>query len=464
MLRRLIRPWTLWRVRKGDTEVSLIWRNRLPLFILPSLLIVELIFHARVWRTLLFAFASVTAVSAWWAWYMARFVRVQRETNVSWVQVGDLLEEHFTLVNDSPLPVMWTQVSDHGNVPGYNVSTVRAVGARNTYRWSVKGECHLRGEYRLGPWEATTGDPFGLFAVVQRSLKPKTVLVYPPIARRLPFGLPRGMATGRALTSHRSWDPTVSVGSVRAYMPGDPRQHIHWRTTARHDQLYTKEFDQEAGGDIWLVLDLDRDVQVGQGERSTEEMGVIVTGSIAALLLNAGRAVGLVAYGPQRHTVTPARGRGHLWELLHVLAQVRATETRPLARVLEEVARTLPTGATALVVTPSPDPAWVSEMARMAGRGIGAAAVLLDAPSFGDDWSAAKFSPQADALRGLLADARMEAEIIHADTPLSLRPPTGQARRWEFKVLGTGRVIPVSTPFGHGRSVRTQGKPWGRQE
>ena len=87
-------------------------------------------------------------------------------------------------------------------------------------------------------------------------------------------------------------------------------------------------------------------------------------------------------------------------------------------------------------------------MARLQGRGIGAAAVLLDAASFGDDWDTDKFSPQAEALRGLLADARMEAQIIHADTPLSLRPPTGQVRRWEFKVLGTGRVIPVSTPWG----------------
>ncbi|MEE8390200.1 MAG: DUF58 domain-containing protein [Anaerolineae bacterium] len=428
--------------------MSLIWRNRLPLFILPLLLIVELIFHARVWKTLLFAFASVTAISIWWAWHMARFVRVQRETNVSWVQVGDLLEEHFTLVNNSPLPVLWTEVSDHGNVPGYNANTVRAVGARNTYRWSIKGECRLRGEYQLGPWEATTGDPFGIFSVVQRSLEPKTVLVYPPIAERLPFGLPRGLATGQALTSHRSWDPTVNVGSVRAYVPGDPRQHIHWRTTARRDEIYTKEFDQETGGDIWLVLDLDRDVQVGQEERSTEEMGIIVTASIAALLLNSGRAVGLIAYGPQRYTVMPAQGQGHLWELLHVLAQVRAVEARPLARVLKEVALALSIGATALVVTPSSDPAWVSEMVRMEGRGIGAAAVLLDAPSFRADWSTDKFSPQVEALRGLLADARMEAEIIHADTPLSLRPPTGQARRWEFKVLGTGRVIPVSTPWG----------------
>ena len=448
MLRRLARPWVLWRFRDGDAEMSLVWRNRLPLLILPLLLTLELIFHGRVWKTLLFAFTSITVIAVWWVWHMMRSVRVRREMKVSWVQVGDLLEENFTLTNGSLLPVMWIEVNDHSNVPGYKVSTVRAVGARNTYRWSAKGECHLRGEYQLGPWEAVVGDPFGLFAVVQRSVDAKTVLVYPPIARRLPFGLPRGMAYGRALTSHRSWDPTVSVGSVRPYIPGDPRQHIHWRTTARHDQLHTKEFDQETGGDIWLVLDLDQGVQVGQGERSTEEMGVIVTASIAALLLNAGRAVGLIAYGPQRHAVMPAWGRGHLWELLHVLAHVRAVETRPLSRVLEEEARVLPPGSTALVVTPSSDSSWVSELVRLQGRGIGAAAMLLDAVSFRDDWSGDKFSPQVETLRGFLADARLEAEIIQADTPLSLQPPTGQARRWEFKVLGTGRVIPISTPWG----------------
>jgi hypothetical protein len=105
-------------------------------------------------------------------------------------------------------------------------------------------------------------------------------------------------------------------------------------------------------------------------------------------------------------------------------------------------------GATALVITPSSDSAWVSELVRLQRRGIGAATVLLDAASFRDDWNLDQFSPQVEALRGLLADARLETEIIQADTPLSLQPPTGQVRRWEFKVLGTGRVIPVSTPWG----------------
>ena len=249
---------------------------------------------------------------------------------------------------------------------------------------------------------------------------------------------------------------TVCVGGVRAYVPGDPRHHVHWPTTARRDRLHVVEFDQETGGDVWLVLDLDQAVQTGRGERSTEEMGVIVASSVAAALRDAGRAVGLIAYGPERHTVLPARGRGHLWGLLRVLAGVRAVDSCPLPRVLDQVSRALPGGATALVITPSLDQAWIPELVRIQSRGIGAAALLLDAPSFSLPTPTPSLShtptpppsPQVRSLRALLADARIEAEIIHADTPLSLRPVTGQVRRWEFKVLATGRAVAVTTPWG----------------
>jgi len=112
------------------------------------------------------------------------------------------------------------------------------------------------------------------------------------------------------------------------------------------------------------------------------------------------------------------------------------------------VSRALPVGATALVITPSSDPVWLSGLARLRGRGIGVAAVLLDAASFEQAVGEGRLSPRVERLRELLADARVEAEVIDADTPLSLRPPTGQVRRWEFKVLGTGRAVAVSTPWG----------------
>jgi uncharacterized protein (DUF58 family) len=209
------------------------------------------------------------------------------------------------------------------------------------------------------------------------------------------------------------------------------------------------------------VLDLDSDVQAGHGERSTAEMGIILAASIAALLLDARRAVGIMACGRSRRTVLPARGRAHLWTLLHVLAQVQITESRPLARVLEEAARVLPAGATALVISPSADPAWIPGVARLHDRGVDVAAVLLDAASFAAesidltvplDEDGRALMPrsllsQADVMAALLTGARAEAKIVRSDTPLILRPPTGQVRRWEFKVLGTGRAVAVTKPW-----------------
>ena len=127
---------------------------------------------------------------------------------------------------------------------------------------------------------------------------------------------------------------------------------------------------------------------------------------------------------------------------------MRASDPRPFACVLGEVSRALPVGATALVITPSSDPAWISGVARLRGRGIGVAAVLLDAASFEVERDEPRAFSQVEQLRELLADVRVAAEVIDADTPLALRPPTGQVRRWEFKVLGTGRAVAVSTPWG----------------
>ncbi len=447
-----MRPWTLWRWHEGETEVTLEWHNRTPLLALALLALLQALFTARAWMTLLLGLLTLTAAAAVWAWQLARGLRVGRSLRFALVQVGDLLEERFVLTNDALLPAVWVQITDHGNLPGYQASTVRTVGARSEYRWVSRGECSLRGEYRLGPWEAVTRDPFGIFSVVVRNAKVETVLVYPSVARRLPFALPQGRSSGWAHTSQRSWEPTMNVGGVRPYLPGDPHHRIHWPTTARREQFFTKEFDAEAGGDVWLILDLDREAHVGSGERSTEELGVVVAASAAALLLDTRRAVGLIALSGSDGSsgalpmVMPGRGRGHLWKILHALAKAHPAAAVPLSRVLEAAARAIPAGATALVITPSLDPEWLAGLGRLNGRGIGTAAIVIDADSFRAPSGGA--ASRALALRGLLANARVEAEILRPDTPLLLRPPTGQVRRWEFKVLGTGRALAVSTPWG----------------
>ena len=459
VMSRLGRAWVVRRVEDAGGVTTIELRRKLPLLLLAVFTALQVFFPSRVWVTLLLAFACLLAISTMWAWQMARGIRMRRRLRYPLVQVGDLLEEQFWLENESILPALWVEIVDHSSMPDYDASTVRTVGGQTTYRWISSDLCSRRGEFLLGPWEAITRDPFGVFGVVRTHADSQSILVYPPIADRLPFSLPRGSTAGLAHVSNRSWEPTVTIGGVRAYAPGDPRHHIHWPTTARRAQLFAKEFDQETGGDVWLVLDLDANVQAGSGSRSTLEMGIVVAGSAAAAMLHARRAVGLAASGPEGGIVVPGRGSAHLWTLLRALAKAHSQGALPLAQVLSELCRVLTPGSTALVVTPSLDSAWVSELVRLRARGIGASVVLLDALSFdapssglpaeaGTDLPVTPWRPSgaADVIRGLLADVQVSVEIVDADAPLKLRPATGQVRRWEFKVLATGRALAISTP------------------
>ncbi|MHB9033255.1 MAG: DUF58 domain-containing protein, partial [Anaerolineae bacterium] len=105
--------------------------------------------------------------------------------------------------------------------------------------------------------------PFGLFEIALKHDYQETFVVYPPIAALPRIIEPRGMERGDARTHIRTLDLTTNFASVRQYVPGDALNRIAWRTTARRsteiEDIYVKEFDLEPSGDIWFLLDMDRD-------------------------------------------------------------------------------------------------------------------------------------------------------------------------------------------------------------
>jgi uncharacterized protein (DUF58 family) len=223
-------------------------------------------------------------------------------------------------------------------------------------------------------------------------------------------------------------------------MPGDPLKRIHWPSTARHNTLISKVFDAEISGDLWIVLDLDTEVQAGEEAESTEEYGVILAASLAERMLRQNRAVGLVAYGAQAAYVAPARGEGQLWRVLRALARLQAGESFPLATVLTEMRAVLGQRTTVAVITPSSDPAWVEALSPLLRRGVAPTAILLDPASFGGEGD-------MSIVRGMLAGLGIPAHLIVQGYPFRPLPRTQQAGgAWEFKITATGRAIATQRP------------------
>lgn len=408
-----------------------------------ALLAMQAVSPDPAWSWLLVGLAALVAIDYAWARAMRDRVSAQRRAAGAWVVAGDPLRETFTLTNVSWLPVLWAHVQDRSAVPGYRIDRVETVGANGERIWHTEGTCQRRGVFRLGPWDVELTTPLGFFRVVQHYPIVTTLMVYPRASFLPNLDLPRGRAPGRSSSTARATEETLLVGEVRPYVPGDPLRRVAWRATARYNQLMVREFDREPSGDLWLILDLDAQVQAGQQAEATQEYAVILAASLAGRFLRQGerRAVGLLAGGRNPTVLPPARGSVQLWRILRALAEAESAPGQPLAALLARAGPSLGSGRTLVLITPAQDPAWVAPLLPLMARGNAPTVVLLDATTFDP--------PAGDpaallGLRGLLAQQRIPSTTLAKGFPFR---PVERIRRQktELRTLtGSGRVIRVA--------------------
>lgn len=429
-----LRQW--WALPPG---VAIHLRLRLPFLWLVALAIAALLLPHRVWTTLLVGIACLILVAAYWARELGKGLNGRRKLRFGWVSVGDRLEEQFSITNGSELPALWIEVHDESDIPGYQASVVRAVGGASEVHWRQSAVCTRRGQYTLGPWQLRTGDPFGLFMTTVHLTSGEEIIIHPPIHAALPVPLPSGQSEGRSRARERALRSDQNAATVRAYVDHDPLHWIHWPTSARRDELYVRQFDRDASGDIWLLTDLDASVQLKQEDLSTEESAVLLAAALAARALADGRDVGLAGYAQRPQVIPPAGGKAQQWRLLRALALLTADGNVDLNRALEDLAASARRGSAVLVITPSSSPDWLPQLFALARRGIESQVLLLDRASYGGQSESAALSRSINLLG-------VPSYVL---TPDSIGRPlaeTTQRGFWEFRVSGTGRAVAVRAP------------------
>jgi uncharacterized protein (DUF58 family) len=140
-------------------------------------------------------------------------------------------------------------------------------------------------------------------------------------------------------------------------------------------------FDGTPASDWWILLDMDRHVQVGKGPDATEEHAVILAASLADRGLRSGQAVGLAAHGEQLVWLPPRGGEGQRWEVLRSLALV-SPGSHPLVELLAGMRPALEQYTSLVIITPAVDTAWVEALVPLLRCGAIPTVLLLDPVSF----------------------------------------------------------------------------------
>ncbi len=171
---------------------------------------------------------------------------------------------------------------------------------------------------------------------LQRYLDPKTLVKIGRldlVARRVVEGYISGL--------HRSpyHGFSVEFADHREYVPGDDIKHLDWRTLAKTDRYYIKEYEEETNLRSTILLDTSESMKYGSGEVTKQAYGCFVAASLAYMLTQQQDSVGLAMFDSGVHRFVPPKSNAaHLRLILHELNQIVPKAKTKMDLIFHDVA------------------------------------------------------------------------------------------------------------------------------
>ncbi len=218
-----------------------------------------------------------------------------------------------------------------------------------------------RGVHTLPAARAGTFDPLGLYMrLPARSEKHKIIVLPRPIhIEKLGF---LGGAGNASLAPHHATtvaDATDYHG-VRPWQQGEAIRRVHWKSTARTNQLHVVEWEETPNSDLILILDTDARTVLGQEDESTLEQSVTAAASVAVHLLENGCRVHIYFFAADstKTGTTPVlrhcQGKNirDTHKILRMLAEIKPVEhpEANLEKLVQSVSPSLPRGMELLLL------------------------------------------------------------------------------------------------------------------
>jgi len=219
-----------------------------------------------------------------------------------------------------------------------------------------------RGIVPVGPLAVRVADPFGLAALATPAAPLVDLTIWPAVDDVAP--LPH--TTGD--DPHGGSDHPNALASsgddffaLRPYVVGDDLRHVHWKSTARRDELIVRDDEMPWQGRATIVLD----TRAGAHSARSFERAVSAAASIVVATGRRRFLLRLLTTGG--HDSGTGSGPAHLERLLEVLATIQLDETGSIEAAARALRRSASgAGAVAMLIGEVEPGA-----ARRLGRGLG---------------------------------------------------------------------------------------------
>jgi uncharacterized protein (DUF58 family) len=198
-----------------------------------------------------------------------------------------------------------------------------------------------RGVHAVQPLVLSSSFPLGVLEGVLELPRKREVVALPRLGDiKGHYVFQRRSLEENVLRHSIPQDRQIEFFGLREYRSGDSLRHIHWRTSARKQQLFVREFERQEGKNILMLLDThipraDRNLRVRR--ELNLELAVSFCASLADLLLRSSSFYAFAAFTPELRTIHFDVGRGHFFHVLDALARVEPTRDKSLLDLSAEL-------------------------------------------------------------------------------------------------------------------------------
>lgn len=113
----------------------------------------------------------------------------------------------------------------------------------------------FRGEYKIGLGEITIRDHFNIFQFKYKNVVQEDIVIYPKIVDMNQLNIRKSIAEEKNTYSIDAIEQDVMV-DIRNYQYGDPLKKIHWKLSAKNNNLMVKKYNTNMNVNCNVILDL----------------------------------------------------------------------------------------------------------------------------------------------------------------------------------------------------------------
>jgi uncharacterized protein (DUF58 family) len=201
----------------------------------------------------------IPAVSLFYTFYVYVRFRIYQEVGQRIVVKGDLIPYFFTLANEDYITFRSVKVNFlHDKSIISNAEDIREYcllpGQSETMETKLR--CNYRGEYYVGANTVDIIDYLYLFRITYPITSKLKVTVLPRVVQIPRLGFAPAQKDVKNSPNLLNTEQDSMDIETRKYMNGDSLKQIHWKVSAKRNQLFSRKYSSNPKSEVMILMDL----------------------------------------------------------------------------------------------------------------------------------------------------------------------------------------------------------------